>query len=509
MTEDAVLGVDSSTQSCKVEIRELATGRLLGSGSAAHPPAYPPCSEQHPRDWVSAFIEATRAALAACPVAPAIRSISVAAQCHGLVLLDAHGEPLRAAKLWNDTTAAPNLAVLVERIGSGRWIRSIGSLPTAAFTIAKLAWLAAHEPGTLDRAATLLLPHDYLTYWLTGARVTDRSDASGTGYFNTDAGQWIPGYLDLAGGPRDWSAMLPTVLAPCQPAGTLTAAAAAALGLEAGTTVAPGGGDQHAAYLGLGLVDGDQYIGIGTSGVVATSRRAPVFDPTGMVDGVADLTGGYLPLVSTLNAARVGEVAARLLGTDLAGLAELALAAGDAPGPVLVPFLDGERKPDRPAARGGLVDVTSHTTREELARAFVEGPLLSLMNARDHLRECNVDLGGNAVAVGGGTRSPATLQLLADLLGDEVTVLDADEATARGACVQAAAVAGEMNVAGLVDLAKRWQPPVRARVAPRRRRRDLTALRARWAEVARSPLLDSGGHALPTPDQDHREETVR
>lgn len=494
MTEFAVLGVDSSTQSCKVEVRELVGGRLLGSGSAAHPPAFPPSSEQHPLEWVSAFVTAARAALADCGQAPVIKAISVAAQCHGLVMLDEHGNPLRAAKLWNDTTGAGELAWLVDRIGAQPWIRSIGSMPTAAFTIAKVAWVAAHEPDVLDRAASVLLPHDYLTYWLTGARVTDRSDASGTGYFNTTGGQWISEYLDLAGGERDWLPMLPTVLGPCEPAGTVRPVAAQALGLDNGAevVVGPGGGDQHAAYLGLGLGDGDQYIGIGTSGVVATSSRTPVFDPSGMVDGVADLTGGYLPLVSTLNAARVGEVAARLLGTDLAGLAELALTAGDDPGPVLVPFLDGERKPDRPAARGAFVDLTSHTTRAELARAFVEGPLLSLMSARDSLCACGVDLGGGAVAVGGGARSTATLQLLADLLDDEVCVLDADEATARGACVQAAAVAGQSDVAGLIDLAKRWQPEVRMRIAPRRTDRDLTAVRGRWAEVAGSPLLDSG-----------------
>ncbi|TDY08027.1 xylulokinase [Mycolicibacterium litorale] len=487
-----MLGVDSSTQSCKVEIRDLTTGQLLGRGAAPHPPAFPPCSEQHPLEWVSALAAATRAALAACARTPVIRAVSVAAQCHGLVILDVHGNPLRAAKLWNDTTGAPALAGLADRIGVSAWVRRTGSVPTAAFTIAKLAWVADHEPEVLDRAAAIMLPHDYLTHWLTGRRVTDRSEASGTGYFDISTGQWITEYLELAAGERDWTAMLPTVLAPSEPAGTLRPAAADVLDLDGDVVVGPGGGDQHAAYLGLGLRDGDQYIGIGTSGVVATSSRAPVFDERGMVDGVADLTGGYLPLVSTLNAARVSDVAARLLGTDLPGLADLALAAGDTQGPVLVPFLDGERKPDRPDARGAFADLTSHTTREELARAFVEGPLLSLMSARDSLRACGVDVSGAATAVGGGTRSPATLQLLADLLDDEVTVLDADEATARGACIQAAAVATGRDVAGLVDLAKQWQPQERHRVSPRRTGRNLAALRARWAELAASDLLENG-----------------
>jgi xylulokinase len=493
MANPVVLGVDSSTQSCKVEVRELTTGRLLARATAAHPEAYPPCSEQHPLAWVAAFVAAAREALARCAVPVAVRSIAVAAQCHGLVLLDEHGQPLRPAKLWNDTTGTGELARLTDRIGSEQWLRRIGSVPTAAFTIAKLAWIAEHEPGVLDRAASVLLPHDFLTYWLTGATVTDRSDASGTGYFDSVAGEWIPEYLDLAGGPRDWAALLPTVLGPTDPAGTVRPAAMAELGLDSSdVVVAAGGGDQHAAYLGLGLTDGDQYIGIGTSGVIATSTREPVYDTAGMVDGVCDLTGGYLPLVSTLNAARVGDVAARLLGTDLAELADLALSATDTVGPVLVPFLDGERKPDRPRARGALADVTSHTTRAELARAFIEGPLLSLVSGRDRLIDCGVRLDGAAVAVGGGAKSPATLQLLADLLDDEVLVLDAEEATARGACVQAAAVACGADVAGLVDLAKAWQPGVRRRIPSRSHRRDLSALRSRWAELAASPVFDSG-----------------
>ncbi|BBZ28720.1 xylulokinase [Mycolicibacterium madagascariense] len=489
----AVLGVDSSTQSCKVEIRDLGSGRLLGSGAAPHPPAFPPNSEQHPRDWVEAFIAAAGQAMARCVETPDVRAISVAAQCHGLVLLDEQGEVLRAAKLWNDTTGAANLAQLVERIGARRWVMRIGTLPTAAFTIAKLAWVAEHEPGLLDRVATVLLPHDYLTYWLTGERVTDRSDASGTGYFDATDGQWIPSYLDLAAGVRDWSAKLPTVLGPVDAAGTVRAAAATRLGIGTDVVVGAGGGDQHAAYLGLGLTDGDQYFSLGTSGVVATSSRGPVFDTTGAVDGVADMTGGYLPLMSTLNAARVVDRAAVLLGTDLAGISELALAAGPTQGPVLVPFLDGERTPDRPDARGMFADLTSQTTREELARAFVEGPLLSLLSGRDSLLACGVELGGAATVVGGGARSRATLQLLADLLDDEVTLPDVDEATARGACIQAAAVAVRADRAGLVELAKRWLPDARMRVAPRSHGRELSALRERWAALAASPLLDGGG----------------
>ncbi|AOW94056.1 xylulose kinase [Rhodococcus sp. WMMA185] len=489
MTRPVVLGIDSSTQSCKAEIRDADTGALLASGSAPHTPAFPPCSEQDPRSWWDAMVAAVRTALSgAGPVD--VRALSVAAQCHGLVLLGSDGQPLRPAKLWNDTTGAPQLSVLVERIGGPRWVRRIGTLPTAAFTIAKLAWVAEHEPSILDRTRHILLPHDYLVYRLTGRAVTDRSDASGTGYFDATTSAWLPDYLEIAAGERDWLPLLPTVLGAAEPAEVVSDYAAAELGLTDTTLVGAGAGDQHAAYLGLGLSDGDQYIGLGTSGVVATSSRTPVFDATGTISGVADTTGGYLPLVCTLNAARVGDTAARILGTDHAGLSTLALAAGSAPGPVLVPFLDGERTPNRPNARGLLSDITSATTREEMARAFLEGPLLSLLDHRDALRSYGLRCDGPMTAVGGGTRSRATLALLADLSGDVVTVPDAGEASARGACVQAAAVCAGTDVEGMVTVARRWAPPPRITVEPRDTGRDIAAVRARWAECAGVDTLD-------------------
>ncbi|MET0318989.1 MAG: xylulokinase [Rhodococcus fascians] len=489
MSRSVVIGIDSSTQSCKAEVRDADTGDLLGSGTAPHTPAFPPCSEQDPRSWWDALVTAVRAALAAAGDV-SVSAMSVAAQCHGLVLLGADDEPLRPAKLWNDTTGADQLAKLVERIGGPEWVRRIGSLPTAAFTIAKLAWVAEHEPRVLDAAQRVLLPHDYLTYRLTGRAVTDRSDASGTGYFDATTDSWLPEYLDAAAGARDWLPMLPTVLGGADAAGHVTERAATELGITGPVLVGAGAGDQHAAYLGLGLRDGDQYVGLGTSGVVATSTRTPVFDEGGVVNGVADATGGYLPLICTLNAARVGDTAARILGTDHTGLAELALAAGPTVGPTLVPFLDGERTPNRPHARGLLSEITSATTREEMARAFLEGPLLSLLSGRDALRSFGIRCEGPLTVVGGGARSRATLQLLADLAGDTVTVPDADEATARGACVQAAAVAAGHDIDGMVALSQRWTPADRATVAPRKTERDIDAVRENWRRAAAVDVLD-------------------
>jgi xylulokinase len=224
-----VAGVDSSTQSCTVELRDSQDGRLLGTGRSPHPPTSPPVSEQHPDDWWRAFGLALAAALdAAGLVAGDVDAISVAAQCHGLVLLDDHDRPLRAAKLWNDTTSSPQAAALVAEAGAGAWAHAVGSVPTAAFTITKLAWVAQHEPEHLDRAARVLLPHDYLTYRLTGRAVTDRSEASGTGYYAAHEGRYLTEHLDRWVRPDlPWADLLPEVLAPSEAAGAAPTAAPA------------------------------------------------------------------------------------------------------------------------------------------------------------------------------------------------------------------------------------------------------------------------------------------
>jgi xylulokinase len=460
-----VAGVDSSTQSCKVELRDLHDGALVGSGSAPHPPAFAPHSEQDPAAWWQALRAALGGALRSAGVdAAAVRGIAVDAQCHGLVALDDDDQVIRPAKLWNDTSSAPQLERIRERIGAAAWIRAIGSLPTAAFTLSKVAWLAENEPDNFRRLRRILLPHDWLTWRLGGRYATDRSEASGTGYYSAAEGRYRLDLLQLIAPDREWADALPEVLGASQAVGTLSARAAGELGLSPETIVGPGGGDQHAAAVGLGIVPADVVYTFGTSGVVFTTSREPVFDLNGIVDGVADMTGGYLPLVSTLNAARVTDTFARLLGVDHAGLAELALHAPGGSGPVLAAFLDGERKPNRPGARGLLAGLTSATSREELARAAFEGVILGLISGEAHLNVAGVDTSGRLIATGGGARSAAYTQLLADLAGREVLVADAPEASARGACVQAAAVVtGEP----ITDVLRAWTPPARVVAGPR------------------------------------------
>jgi xylulokinase len=453
-----VLGVDSSTQATKVEVRDADDGQLVARGRAPHARTTPPRSEQDPRTWWDALV----AAVAEADIHD-VAAVSVAGQQHGMVVLDAAGAVLRPAKLWNDTESAAEADAMVRSLGAEVWAKRCGSVPVASFTITKLAWLARHEPDVFARIGTVLLPHDYLTYRLTGRRVTDRGDASGTGYWSP-VEQWLEDLLDEFAGkcPRGrWRDCLPSVLGPNEPAGHVRGVDGLdALELRSAAICAPGTGDNMAAALGVGLRPGDIAVSLGSSGTVYSVSESPTADPTGAVAGFADATGRFLPLVCTLNATQVTDAFARLLGVDLDALDEMARRApAGAGGVVLVPYLDGERTPNRPDATGTLSGLRTDTTREQLARAAFEGVLCGLLDGLDALTAVGVgahggSTGGRVLLVGGGGRSPAYQQIAADLLGAEVTVPDAAEHVAAGACVQAAAV---LHGLPPEDVAASWQ----------------------------------------------------
>lgn len=483
-----VAGVDSSTQSCTVELRDAADGRLLGSGRSPHPPTTPPVSEQDPADWWEALGLALGQALAAAGlVARDVDAISIAAQCHSPVLLDARDRVLRRAKLWNDTTSSPQATRLVRELGAAGWADAVGSVPTSAFTIGKLAWIAEHEPAVLDDAARVLLPHDHLTYRLTARAVTDRSEASGTGYYAAHTGAYLPEHLrrwvraDLA-----WEEMLPEVLGPSEAAGHASTADARALGLRPDVLVGAGAGDQHAGALGTGLAPDQVLYSLGTSGVVMTTSPVPVHDASAWVDGVADAAGGWLPLMCSLNCAKVTDTVARLLGVGHDELARLALAAPRRPDRmVLAAYLDGERTPDRPAARGVLAGLRSDATREELALAGFEGVVLGLVRGHEAIQAAGASADGPVVVTGGGARSAAYRQVLADALGRPVETRDVAEATARGAAAQAAAVLAGADVRDVRDA---WSPAVTGVVDPRGPVDE--DVRRRYAALADRPQPD-------------------
>jgi xylulokinase len=425
-----VVGVDSSTSACKVQVRDIDTGAVVAAGRATHSPTSPPRSEQHPSEWEAAFHSAC--AQAAPPAQQTPVAIAVAAQQHGLVVLDDDGAVLRPAKLWNDTESAPDTGSLLSALPEGQagWADACGSVPVPSFTITKLHWLRRCEPETFRRTAAVLLPHDWLTFRLTGRLTTDRGDASGTGYWSPRQERYRMDLLRLVSDDVGWNAALPEVLAPDAVAGEWRGT---------GIPVAAGTGDNMAAALGLGLRPGDLALSLGTSGTAFTVSNEAAADPTGTVAGFADATGRYLPLVCTMNATKVTDTVARLLGVDHAQFDALALEApAGAGGLVLVPHLDGERTPNRPDATGLLTGIRTDVTPGQLARAAVEGVVCSLLAGADALGAGTTR--GTVFLIGGAAHSRAYRRVVADLTGRAVRVPADDELVAAGAAVQAAAL---------------------------------------------------------------------
>lgn len=420
-----VAGIDSSTQSCKVVVCDADSGEILGRGQAPHPEG----TEVAPAAWWDALCTAGAGLL------EHVDAIAVAGQQHGLVALDAAGRPVRDALLWNDLRSADAAEELIADLGGARaWADAVGSVPVAAFTVAKLRWLADHEPELADRTAHVLLPHDYVTWRLRDGGAghmpeptTDRGDASGTGYWSPADGGYREDLLAMAF--RGRRPFLPRVLRPDEPAGRT----------PSGVLVAAGTGDNAGAALGLGITEGDVVVSLGTSGTVFARSGRPGADPSGAVAGFADATGAFLPLVCTLNAARVLTSTADLLGVDLPTLESLA--APEPPGAdgvVLLPYLAGERTPNLPHATGSLHGLRPGAMRPgTVARAAFEGLLCHLADALDHLTGSGVTP-RRVLLIGGAARSRLVAEVAAQVFGVTVTVPEPAEYVALGAARQAA-----------------------------------------------------------------------
>ncbi|MFI6995886.1 xylulokinase [Nocardia sp. NPDC050175] len=422
MCAATVAGVDSSTQSCKVVVCDADTGEILHQANAPHPNG----TEVSPEAWWDAL------STAGAGVLEQVDAIAVAGQQHGLVALDAEGRPVRDALLWNDVRSAAAADELILELGGPQaWADAVGSVPLAAFTVTKLRWLADHEPELADRTARIMLPHDYLTWRLRGGGAaeptTDRGDASGTGYWSPADCEYRKDLLAL--GFRGRTPELPRVLGPAEAAGRT----------PGGVLVAAGTGDNAGAALGLGLGDGDVVVSLGTSGTVFARSAVPSADASGAVAGFADATGAFLPLVCTLNAARVLEYAAELLGVDLTTLESLAAQAPPgADGLVLLPYLSGERTPNLPHATGSLHGLRPETMRpSHIARAAFEGMLCNMAEALDHLRSRGTGV-RRILLIGGAARSALVAEIAAQIFGVPVTVPQPIEYVAVGAARQAA-----------------------------------------------------------------------
>ena len=428
-----VMGVDSSTQSCKAVVLDTETGLIAREGRSPHPDG----TEVDPEAWWTAL----QAAIADAGGLADVGAWAIGGQQHGMVALDADGRVIRPALLWNDTRSGGAAAELIAEFGAEALAERTGLVPVASFTITKLRWLRDHEPENAARVAAVALPHDWLTWRLRGfgpagesprgpqldELITDRSDASGTGYWSPETGDYDRELLSAALGH---DALLPRVLGPAE---SVTDAD--------GRRVGPGAGDNAGAALGVGAGPGDVIVSIGTSGTVFAVSKERTVDPTGTVAGFADADGHFLPIVVTLNAARVLDAVARLLGTDHAGLSTLALTAEPgAEGLRLEPYFEGERTPNLPDATASLFGMTlASTTRENLARAAVEGMLGGLGAGLDALRALGVPL-ERALLIGGAAQSEAVRQIAPQVFGMPVEVPAPGEYVALGAARQAARI---------------------------------------------------------------------
>ena len=431
--QQLIAGVDSSTQSVKVVIRDAHTGALVRQGRASHPDG----TEVDPSHWLtglnSAFADAGGLA--------DVEAISIAGQQHGMVAIDAQGKVIRNALLWNDTRSAQEADDLNREVGGDQEIaRKVGSKLVASFTASKVRWMADHEPENAARVASIALPHDWLSWQLQGGRdlsklFTDRSDASGTGYFDPSTSHYREDIVRLAL-RHDQELTLPKIIAPSQFGGTTLS----------GIPIAAGAGDNAGAALGLQAQPGDVVVSLGTSGTAFAVSDTATHDPSGAVAGFADATGRYLPLVCTLNAARILDAACKILGKTHDEVAQLALAAKPgANGLTLLPYFEGERTPNRPKATGVFSGMNlNNSNQEDIARAMVEGMLAGLADAVDALVALGVGV-NRILLIGGAAKNPAVPVIASALFGREVLVPPTGEYVADGAAKQAAwALLGEM-----------------------------------------------------------------
>jgi len=441
-----VAGVDSSTQSCKVVIRDAATGQLVREGRANHPDG----TEIAPAHWVSALDTAIAAAGGLDDVA----AISIGGQQHGMVALDSKGAVIRDALLWNDTRSADAAAALNKELGGAAEIaKQVGSVLVASFTATKLRWLADSEKANADKVAAVALPHDWLSWQLQHAKgqtldlgklFSDRSEASGTGYFDPTTSKYRRDFLALAL-RTDREINLPKIISPAEFGGTT----------PSGVPIAPGAGDNAAAALGIQAQPGDVVVSLGTSGTAFAVSDTPTHDASGAVAGFADATGRYLPLVCTLNAARILDAATRILGKthDEVGLLALSAKPG-ANGLSLLPYFEGERTPNRPTATGVFSGMNlNNSNPADIARAMVEGMLCGLVDAVDALDKLGVNV-KRIILIGGAAKNPAVSQIAAALFGREVLVPPAGEYVANGAARQAAWALLGGDAAPIWDLGK-------------------------------------------------------
>lgn len=438
------LGIDCGTQGTKALLLDAATGTVLGEGSASHELISGPNGrrEQATEQWIEAFEKATDTALAQAGVeGTAVLGIGVSGQQHGLVTLDADGQVLRPAKLWCDTESTTENQRLLDWLGGETGsLQRLGVAIAPGYTVSKLLWMKERHPALFERIAHILLPHDYLNYWLTGRCCSEYGDASGTGYFDVRNRRWDGELLRHIDPDGRLQAALPELIEPHQAVGYLRPELAVRLGLNPRALVASGGGDNMMGAIGTGnIAPGAITMSLGTSGTLYAYAGEPSISPQPAVASFCSSSGGWLPLICTMNLTNANGAIRELLQLDLEQFnALVAQAPIGADGVSMLPFLNGERVPALPHASASLHGLTSdNLTRANLCRAVLEGVTFGLRYGLDLLRDSGIR-SERIRLIGGGAKNPLWRQIIADVMDAPVICTTHGEAAALGAAIQAA-----------------------------------------------------------------------
>jgi xylulokinase len=438
-----VVGIDLGTQSLKAIFYDYAARGIVARESVPLDLYQTDrgAAEQEARWWLDALREVLGR------VDPEIRNSAVAlgvsGQQHGFVPLDRNADVLAPVKLWCDTSTAPECeAIMAAYGGAKKCIDEVGNPILPGYTASKILWLRNERPGLYEQLECVLLPHDFINFYLTGERCMEAGDASGTGFFDIRQRLWAPEMLSAIDPERDLSACLPEVRAEPAVIGRITDAAARDTGLPAGIPVSTGGGDNMMGAIGTGNVHaGKVTMSLGTSGTVYAHSDRPVIDPRGEIAAFCSSDGAWLPLMCTMNCTVSTELTRRLLEVDIAGFEErIQQAPRGAGGVITLPFFNGERTPNLPRAKACVLGLDSQNTRPEiLLRSAVEGATFALRYGLDRLGELGIDT-REIVLTGGGAGSAAWRQIVADVCGAPVTVLRQSEGASFGAALQALSV---------------------------------------------------------------------
>jgi D-xylulose kinase len=437
-----LIGIDSGTQSTKVLVLNAQNGKVIAAATESYDliPHLPPgAKEQHPHTWRDATRKAVRQALALAAARPhEVKAIGVSGQQHGFVPLDGQGEVIRPAKLWCDTATAPECDEIMAKVGGLKaTIRAAGNAVLPGFTASKILWLKKREPKNYARLATVLLPHDYLNFWLTGRAVMEYGDASGTALLEVKTRRWSDKILRaIDAGLKD---RLPPLISSDQPAGHLQPSTAKALGLHTGVLVSAGGGDNMMGAIGTGNTrPGVITASFGTSGTIYACAEKPVIDPVGEIAAFCDSTNRWLPLLCTMNVTVATEMVRHDFDMDVKTFdATVAKAKPGADGLIHLPYLEGERTPNVPDGTGVFFGVTPRTfTAPHFARAAMEGVTLGMNYGLRRLAELGVKP-KQIRATGGGAKSKVWRRIMADIFNVEVVTLKVSEGAAYGAALQA------------------------------------------------------------------------